>query len=109
MLKELPGPYEFLELRDGESIRLGVVRWEEGLVTIHPRRADAPPVRTVRCLRLWLKPGFKAYGPPYWDVDAGTLVAQLREFLPKVVEKGQEFIITAHGTAPKKRYSIRLA
>lgn len=107
-LRELPGPYEFLELKDGESIRLSVVRFEEGLVTIHPRRRDAPPVRTVRCLRLWLNPGFKAYGPPYWDVNAGTLVAQLKPLLPDLVREGREFIITAHGEAPKKRFSIRL-
>jgi len=107
-VKFLPGPFEFLELRDGESVRLAVVRFEEGLVTIHPRMRDAPPERTVRVLRLWLKPGFKVYGPSYWDVNAGTLVAQLKPLLPSLAEKGQEFTITAHGSPPKKRYSIRL-
>ncbi|MBX5321363.1 MAG: hypothetical protein QHH12_04940 [Candidatus Bathyarchaeota archaeon] len=108
-LKELPSPYEFLELKDGESVRLVVARFEEGLVTIHPRRKDAPPVRTVKVLRLWLRPGFKVYGPPYWDVNAQTLVAQLKPLLPRLIEEAREFIITAHGNPPKKRYSIRLA
>jgi hypothetical protein len=108
-LKFLPGPFEFLELKDGESARLAIVRWEEGLLTIHPRMRDAPPERTVRILRLWLKPGFKVYGPPYWDVNAQTLIAQLKPLLPSLAENGQEFIITAHGSPPKKRYSVRLA
>jgi hypothetical protein len=108
-LKFLAGPFEFLELRDGESIRLAIARFEEGLVTIHPRMRDAPPVRTVRVLRLWVKPGFKVYGPPYWDVNAQTLIAQLKPLLPSLVESGREFIITAHGNPLKKRYSVRLA
>jgi hypothetical protein len=107
-LKFLSGPFEFLELRDGEGVRLAVAGWEEGLLTIHPRLRDAPAERTVRVLRLRLKPGFKAYGPPYWDVNAQTLIAQLEPLLPGLAETGREFIITAHGNPPKKRYSIRL-
>jgi len=107
-LEFMPGPFEFLELKDGESVRLAVQGFKEGFVTIHPRRADAPRERTVRMLRLWLKPGYKPVGVGYWDVNAGTLVAQLRPLLPQLVETGREFIITAHGSPPKKRYSIRL-
>ncbi len=107
-LQPLDPPFEFLELGDGQSVRLAVSGWEEGFLIIHPRMRDAPRERTVRVLRLHLKPGYKAWGMPYWDVNAQTLVFQLKALLPKLAETGQEFLIGAHGVAPKKRYSVRL-
>ena len=107
-LQPLDPPFEFLEFGDGQSVKLALSAFEEGLVTIHPRMRDAPRERTVRVLRLHLKEGYKAWGMPYWDVNAGTLVFQLKALLPKLAETGQEFEVAAHGQAPKKRYSVRL-
>lgn len=105
-LRKLIGPYELLELGDGQSTTLRVTSWERGLILIHPRYAGAPSEKEVEALRVHLAPGVKPYAPMYWDITSKTLIAQL---LPMLLQRGQEryqFIVTKYGVAPKARFTL---
>jgi len=106
-MSELPGPYEILELEDGRSVRLRISGFEWGETTIRPRYAGAPEEKRIPVLRLKVLPEFKPVGPPYWDLTSKTLQAQLRPLLRGLVETSGEFTITAHGSGPGKRFSVR--
>ena len=101
-------PFEIFELSDGVSVRLKSVRFEWGSATIHPRYAGAPESKQIPVLRIHLPGGIKMTGPPYWDVTSKTLQAQLKPLEPDIVGKGREFVVTAHGSGPSKRFSVRL-
>jgi hypothetical protein len=104
----LAEPFEILELQDGQSVRLKVVRSEEGEMLIHPRYAGAPAEKRIPALRLFLPEGFKPHGANYWDLTSKTLQAQLRPLLPDVIASKRDLVITAHGSGPSKRFSVRL-
>lgn len=101
-------PFELLELRDGESVRLKVRDYEFGEMVIHPRYTGAPGEKRVPVLRLYVPAEYKPRGVPYWDVTAKTLQAQLKPLLPELKASGKEFIISAFGHAPSKRFSVRI-
>jgi len=101
-------PFEILELADGETVSLAIERFEWGETVIHPRYPGAPAEKTIPVLRLYLREGYKPVGPGYWDVTSKTLQAQLKPLLTSLAETGREFTITAHGTGPSKRFSVRV-
>lgn len=107
---EIPGPYEILELADGESVTFRVASFEEGTMIIHPTWPGAPESKEVDGLRLHTVPGDKEWLPNYWDATAGHLVAGLRPLLPMLVEKEKPVTITAGlmrpGDAASKRFKI---
>jgi len=107
-LQVLPEPYEILELRDGESVRLRTSAYVLGRMSIKPRYPGAPETKVIQALRLQLPAGVKTVGPPFWDVTSQTLIAQLRPHLEDLVRSGREFTITAHGEAPRKRFTLEL-
>jgi hypothetical protein len=125
-LPELPGPMELLDLEHGNSIRLNIERFEQGVTTIHPKQP------TPRHIRLYMQqnalteppapgtpisirvPVLRVYGSrldepsraPYWDITALTLQADL---LPRLIAHRYEPLVvtlTANGHKPTKRYSI---
>lgn len=102
---ELERPMENLELADGESRELEVVRYQVGVTTIVPRYPGAPGSKLVEAVRLFVRPGTKAAGTDYWDVTQGTLVYTL-----KGIMAGRslpvKLRIAAIGEGPKKRYSV---
>jgi len=104
----LSEPFEILELADGVSMRLKVVRFEAGETVIHPRYPGAPAEKRIPVLRLHLAEGYKPTGVPYWDLTSKTLQAQLKPLLANLVATGKEVTITAHGAGPGKRFSVRL-
>jgi len=104
----LPEPFEILELKDGESQTLKATRYELGLMRIHPKYPGAPESKEIMALRLHVSPGRKILGPPFWDVTSQTLIAQLKPHLDDLVRTGREFRITAHGEAPRKRFTLEL-
>jgi len=59
-------------------------------------------------LRIQLQSGVKPVGVPYWDVTSKTLQAQLRPLEGQLVKEGREFVITAHGSGPGKRFTVRV-
>ena len=101
-------PFEILELRDGESLRLKVVKYEWGEMVIHPRYPGAPAEKRIPVLRLYVPADYKPRGPPYWDVTSKTLQAQLKPLLESLRAEGREFTVTAHGVAPSKRFTVRI-
>jgi len=105
---ELPEPFEILELRDGESVRLKASGYALGRMSIKPRYPGAPESKEIQALRLRLPAGVKTVGPPFWDVTSQTLIAQLKPHLEDLVRTGREFKITAHGEAPRKRFELEL-
>jgi len=106
-LMVLGEPFELLELGDGVSVTLAIRGVEWGETVIHPRYAGAPAEKRIPVLRLHLLPGYKPVGVGYWDVTSKTLQAQLRPLIPGLIEAGKEFTITAHGTGPSKRFTVR--
>jgi len=104
----LAEPYEILELRDGEAVKLSITKFELGRMVIKPRYPGAPSEKEILALRLHVSAGVKAVGPPFWDVTSQTLIAQLKPHLDDLVKTGREFGITAHGEAPRKRFTLEL-
>lgn len=105
-LRRLPGPYEILDLGDGETARLRVVSWERGTIVIHPKWPGAPPEKEIVVLRTHLAAGVKPYPPLYYDITSKTLQAQL---LPMLMERGFErywYVITKHGVPPRARFTL---
>jgi len=105
-LRALPGPYEVLDLRDGERVRLRVVSWERGSMTIHPRWAGAPEEKEIPVLRVHLQEGVKPFPPMYYDLTSKTLQAQM---LPLLLEPGfdrYEYVVTKYGVAPRARFTL---
>lgn len=109
-LKELPPPYEILELKPGEEKRITVVDFEFGKIRIHPRWPGAPKEKWVRCVRLHVPKEEKKYFPFYWDATAGTLVPQLLTILKEtgVPSRIVRIGIRKIGMAPKARFSVSL-
>jgi hypothetical protein len=106
VLRQLPGPYEVLDLQDRGSITLRLVSWERGTMIIHPRGPGAPEEKEIDIIRLHLAAGVKATPPNYYDVTSKTLQAQL---LPMVLEREferYEYIITKYGVAPRARFTV---
>lgn len=104
----LPGPYEILELADGSSLRLAISGSLEGDMMIKPRYPGAPEKKRIHALRLYVAEGYKPVGVPWYDVTSQTLIAQLRPHLTQLAASKNEFVITAHGRAPRKRFSLEL-
>ena len=107
-LPELPGPYEILELRDGESVTLKIRDWRLGIMRIRPRFAGAPPEKVIKVLRLYVPRETKPVGPDYWDVTSQTLIYQLLPFLQAPDFRAKSFRITAFGVAPRKRFTVEV-
>jgi len=105
-LRPLVGPYEILELGDGESVTLEITSWERGSMEIRPRWPGAPPVKVIPALRVHLTERSKPYPPRYYDITAKTLQAQLLPLLSEPGFERYEYVITAHGVAPKKRFTL---
>jgi hypothetical protein len=105
--RDLPGPFEILELRDGQSVTLRVRDWEHGKVWIQPR--DGRDRKQVLALRLHLQAGIKATLPQYYDVLGQHLVAGLWPYLSRPDYPGQAFKITMHGSPPQGRPSLEVS
>jgi hypothetical protein len=101
-------PFEILELADGQSVRLKVVNYEFGEAVIHPRYTGSPAEKRIPVLRLYVPADYKPRGPPYWDVTSKTLQAQLKPLLDMLKASGREVVVTAHGVAPSKRFTLRV-
>jgi len=105
LLKE---PFEIFELENGTSSTFGVSSWEEGDAVIHPRYPGAPEEKRIPVMRVHVPAEDKPIGVPYWDITSKTLQAQLRPLLPGLIEGKGQVTITAHGSGPAKRFSVRV-
>ena len=102
----LPGPYEILDLEDGQSVTLDITSWEEGDVVIHPYRA--PEGIVVTALRVHVTPESKKTVPYYWDITAKTLIAGLKPLLIAGKHLDNYIKITKVGERPRARFMVEL-
>jgi hypothetical protein len=104
----LPGPYEILELADGQSIEFSVLRYEVGSVVIHPRWAPPGTERVIKAMRVYVPRSDKPIGVDYWDITSQLLVAHLEGILKSVGRLPIRVRVKAFGWAPKKRFSVEV-
>lgn len=105
-MERLAGPFEILELGDGETLSVRVEKWEVGEVEIHP--AYKPEGKWITALRIHVPRDQKEFFPWYWDVTSQTLVAQVVPFLEQPGFERRTFRITKHGVAPRARFSLEV-
>ena len=106
--KMLPGPYEILELADGQSIELTIKSYEVGNVTIHPRYLPPGQTKTVKAMRIYLDPKEKTIGPPYWDITSQLLVTHLESVIKTAGKLPLRVRIKAFGYPPRKRFQLEV-
>ena len=102
--EKLQGPFEILELDDGETLVTKILRWEIGEVTIHP--AYKPEGKEILALRIHVPRESKEYFPWWWDITSQTLVAQLTPYLRRPGFEAKTYTITKHGIAPRARFTL---
>jgi len=102
----LPEPYEFLELKDGETRRLRIQRYEYGLAVIKPRYYAAPAQKEIKVLRFHMDPKDKPTAPHYWDFTSGTAIASILPMLKANYHRTKVLQLKAQGEAPKKRFTV---
>lgn len=105
-MAELKGPYEILELGDGETLTTGVMRFERGEVEIHP--SYQPAGKMITALRVHVPEKDKEFFPFYWDITSQTLVAQLLPYLERPGYEARTYVITKHGVAPRARFTLEV-
>lgn len=103
----LPGPYELLELQDGESVDLRVRSWQRGTMIIHPKYPGAPAEKEIEVLRVHMQEGSKQYPPMYYDITSKTLNAQLLPFLLEPGFEAWSFRVTKHGIGVRARFTLQ--
>lgn len=100
----LEPPAELLDLEDGQSRTFRILRWERGELEIRPRASPAGKI--VTAVRMWVSPGDKPAGAPYWDATAGNLVARLLPMLDELVASKQRIRVTKEGKPPVARHRV---
>jgi hypothetical protein len=106
LTNRLQGPYEILELEDGQTKEIRPVRWEKGTVVIYPQHK--PTGKEVLAVRLHVAEADKDFSPFYWDVTSQTLNAQLLPYLLSREAGTYVLVIQKHGIAPKARFTLQV-
>ena len=100
----LDAPIELLDLADGESVELSVLRVLKGEVRIETRLE--PEGKVVPTWRVWVPATDKPLGAPYWDITSRTLQARLEPVLESIIASGRRLKITKYGVAPTARHQV---
>ena len=111
-MSELPGlegPYEFLDIADGQTVTFHPTRWEIGKAQTHPPWTAPGVLIWYEVLRLHLPTTEKVLYPHWYDIGQKTLVPQLKALLPAAKLQNAGITIEAVGFGPKKRFSVGLA
>jgi len=103
-LPDIGEPFNFLELRDGQTLRLTPTSYQLGKTQIAPR--DGRPPREVPVLRLWVPSTELATLPHYWDITSKHLVAGLMPYLEEHGAGTYTFVITRYGSGPSARFQL---
>lgn len=103
-MAEMQGPFELLDLSDGQSVSFRVVRWTAGEMTIFP--PHQPGGKIVGVIRVHVPTEDKPAFPHYYDFTAATLRAQMEAHLKRPDLARLRFKITAQGIQPKKRFQV---
>jgi hypothetical protein len=128
-MSELPRPYELLEMADGNSVEIKIKGWIKGTMRIYPadwtdkvnasQRAGSITAdqaaamlrdgKEIDTLRVIVPGERKTTGVGYWDITSLTLIAQLEPYLKIEGYQAKTFTITAQGTAPRKRFTLKVS
>lgn len=103
----LPGPYELLEFRDGETVILRPVRWTYGRMHIVPRGGSEP--KDIIALRLYVSNQDKPTLPDYWDITSQHTIASLWPYLGRGPVPGVSFKISWFGSGPRGRPTVEVS
>lgn len=103
-LSPLDPPFEVLDLTDGQTIILRVLKFQQGTMDIRPRGSSAP--KTVSALRVQMVPGLKTVLPDYWDITAKHLQAALLADLESRGPATAQYKVTKVGPALTGRHSL---
>ncbi len=101
------GPFEILELGDGETLVTRIEGYETGKIEIYPERA--PEGMVITALRIHVPEEDKAYFPWYWDVTSRTLKSQLFPILEAGGFEGRTFKITKQSRLPRAEFTLQIA
>ena len=111
-LGEIKGPYEILDLRDGDEATIKPLYCEIGKMFIKPRYR--PDGKWIVCLRVFVPSGRelgeKDSFPFWWDVTAQTLAAQLFMRLDENLRPAQPELwkVKKVGNGPIARFSVEV-
>lgn len=105
-VQPLPGPFELLDLRHGESATLSIVDGVLGRANINPTGAAGP--KPVIVLRVFLEPGTKPTVPYQYDITSQHLASTLWEYIRAGTAKLNRFKITKYGEGKPARFSIEV-
>ncbi len=103
-MSPLESPMEIYEWEADETQEFTILRWEEGLHTIHPR--DGRPPKDITVLRIHVPEEEKGTYPPWWDLTSARLVHQLLGMLPPGGMGPFKIRVTAIGSAPRTHFSV---
>jgi len=103
----LPRPWEILETKPCEPVRLKVVRYEFGKIVIRPRYVGAPPEKVVVACRIHTTPEYKPVWPHYWDITPQRLVGALYTLLRAGIPPGMVLVIHRDMPGPAAHWSVR--
>jgi hypothetical protein len=103
-MAKLSGPYEVLDLEDGQAVVITVLRIEANEVVVHSGNGDG--VKVVTALRLHLTQSSFPGRLPYLDITNQRLKAMLEGKLKNIPLGGQMIKITKFGGAPKAVFSV---
>jgi len=105
-LRELPGPFEYLEKEPLRPVEFVPQKWEFGRVYFAPPWRPAP--LWYLCLRIWVRPEDKPGRLPWWDITSTKCYGQLFEVLkiPDITKK--KIRITPEFPRPRTIFHIEV-
>lgn len=102
---EIPGPYNILDLAEGQSVEFIAISFVEGTAEREIIEYGRRIVRKGPIMRVFADLSTPVLGSPYLDILAGRTIA----FLRAVFEKTGfpvKLKFTAHGKEPSKYYTV---
>lgn len=99
-------PMELLDLQDGGKVEFHILKVERWAGVIKP--PTHPDGKEVDVLRVYVRPGEKSHGLPYYDLTAKTLRAQLEPLVDSIIASQRLVRITKRGVAPSARFSVEV-
>ena len=103
---EIPGPYNILDLEEGQSIEFIAVGFKEGTATREIFEMGRRVTREGPILRVFADLSTPVFGAPYVDVLAGRTIALLKTIFENV-GLPVKLKLTAHGKEPSKYYEVQ--
>jgi hypothetical protein len=102
---EIPGPYNILDLPEGQSIEFIATSYVEGIATREIVTPTGKVTRKAPIMRVFADLNTPVFGAPYIDVLAGRTIMLLKTIFEKV-GLPLKLKLTAHGKEPSKWYTV---